>query len=364
MSDRYMMESHKLLWHLDRVEAWQKGERIAPLHIDAGLSKGCNIRCNYCFGKIQGNEFAKGLNKFISRDVLLNYMRDAGEAGVRSIALIGEAEPLVNPHVYEAIVIGKKSGADISLGTNGIMYDTGKAGQEALEHLTWIRFNLSASSPEAYRRVHNSPAFEECIRKIRFVVEHKRKMNLAVTVGIQMVLTPDNMGEVVPLARLSKTLGVDYLVIKQCSDTSGNEMGSFDRLEDYRTQVAADIFAEAENESEGDYRVIVKWKQLQNLGRRTYDACLGVPFLIYSGGDGRIYPCGQFFYRREEEFRMGDLNEMSFKQILESDRYWEVVNRVQCAVNVHKECYTNCRTNSINEFLWQLKHAPPHVNFV
>ena len=32
--DKYKMGGHKLLWHLDRVQAWQKGERIAPLSID------------------------------------------------------------------------------------------------------------------------------------------------------------------------------------------------------------------------------------------------------------------------------------------------------------------------------------------
>ena len=32
------MDSHKLFWHLDEVEAWQRGERVAPLHIDIGIS--------------------------------------------------------------------------------------------------------------------------------------------------------------------------------------------------------------------------------------------------------------------------------------------------------------------------------------
>ncbi|MCG8509879.1 MAG: iron-sulfur cluster assembly protein, partial [Rhodospirillales bacterium] len=58
--DTYRMNGHKMYWHLDRVNDWVKGKRVAPIHIDVGLSKGCNIRCHYCYGVTQGNFFKKG----------------------------------------------------------------------------------------------------------------------------------------------------------------------------------------------------------------------------------------------------------------------------------------------------------------
>ena len=124
-NDVYRMDGNKMLWHLERVAAWARGERIAPIHIDAGLSKGCNIKCHYCYGVTQGNFFRKGAERVFPREALLRYMREAGEVGVRSIALIGEAEPTLNPALYEAIVTGKKAGVDMSVGTNGVLWDTG-----------------------------------------------------------------------------------------------------------------------------------------------------------------------------------------------------------------------------------------------
>lgn len=360
MADTYLMDAHKLIWHLDRVQDWQNGKRIAPLHIDVGLSKGCNIRCQYCFGVLQGNFFKKGSEVYFPREPLLRYVREAGEVGVRSMAMIGEAEPLLNPHVYEAIVAGTKAGVDISLGTNGILFDTGPAGEEALDHLKWIRFNISAADDESYRRVHGSKDFSQACDKIRFCVSLKKRRNLAVTIGLQMVLTPSNVDQVIPLARLGKQLGVNYLVIKQCSDTVANDLKVYDRLGEYAA--FEDRLAEAEMLGDADYKVIVKWGKITNQGKRGYDSCLGVPFLLYSSGDGRLYPCGMFFDREEETYRMGDLTTLSFKEILESDRYWEVVERV-AALDVH-QCYANCRTHAINEFLWQLKHPPEHVNFI
>ena len=362
VDDKYLMDGHKMLWHLDRVAAWQKGERVAPIHIDVGLSKGCNIRCHYCYGVTQGNFFRKGADRYFPRDALLSYMRDAGEIGVRSMALIGEAEPLLNPHVYEAIREGTKAGVDMALGTNGLLLDTGRDGEEALEKLVWLRFNISAGTDYAYRRIHASKDFEVAKEKIRFCVETKRKKNLNTTVGLQMVLTPKNVDQVVPLAQLGAELGVDYLVVKQCSDTVDNDIGVYDQLDVYHTYT--EQLQEAESFSNDDYKVIIKWGKITNEGRRGYDNCLGAPFLLYSSGDGRIYPCGMWFDAREDEFRLGDLTEMRFKEIFESERYWDVIRKQSCCVDVHKECYSNCRTNAINEFLWSIKDAPPHVNFV
>ena len=94
MHDQYSMGGHKLFWHMDSVQKWMDGEHIVPLHIDVGLSKGCNIKCQYCYGVTQGNFFRKGSEVVFPRQALLNYMRGAGECGVKSLALIGEAEPL------------------------------------------------------------------------------------------------------------------------------------------------------------------------------------------------------------------------------------------------------------------------------
>lgn len=361
MSDKYMMDSSKMLWHLDKINDWQNGKRISPIHIDVGLSKGCNIRCEYCYGATQGNLFTRQKEVTFPREPLLRYMQDAGDIGVRSMALIGEAEPTLNPHLYEAIEVGKKAGVDISLGTNGLLFDTGKLGESALEHLTWIRFNISAASEEAYLKIHASKDFNIFKEKVRFCAETKRRKNLDVTIGLQMVLTHNNADQVVPLAKLGGELGADYLVVKQCSDTRDGDIGVFDKLGEYKN--FNELLKEAESHSRDDYNVIIKWNKITNEGKRGYNSCLGVPFLVYSSGDGKLFPCGMFFDHKSEEFLMGDFIKQSFKEIIESDRYWDVVKRVS-EIDVHKVCYSNCRTNEINEFLWKIKNPPNHVNFV
>jgi MoaA/NifB/PqqE/SkfB family radical SAM enzyme len=382
-NDKFLMDGNKMLWHLDRVEAWQRKERFAPVHIDQGLSKGCNIQCHYCYGVTQGNFYRAGAERVFPREALLNYMRSAGRIGVRSIAFIGEAEPTLNPALYEAIVLGKQCGVDISVATNGVRWRTDREGQAALEHLSWIRFNLSAASDASYRIIHASQEFARVLESIRHCVAYKHRHHLNVTVGLQMVLTPKDVNEVVPLARLGRETGVDYLQIKHCSDTVENDLGFFKRLAEYENYVP--ILKEAESYSTDDYRVIAKWDKITNHGNRRYDECLGAPFLLYGEGTGRLYTCGMFFDGKyEKDYVLGDLKTQSLEEVVFSDRYWEVIAKVRDQMNVHKECYANCRTHSCNNFLWDARlaggvtaevrenHAggyapgarPPHVNFI
>jgi MoaA/NifB/PqqE/SkfB family radical SAM enzyme len=311
---------------------------------------------------LQRNEYKKGVDNYFPREPLLRYMREAGEVGVRSMALIGESEPLLNPNVYDAILTGKKYGVDIGLGTNGILFDKGHAGEEALEHLTFIRFNISAASEESYRRLHGSTEYNVFLEKVRFVLDVKRRKNLPLTVGFQMVLTPQDVNEAVPLARMGKELGVDYFQIKQCADTQDNSLGFYDRLKDYMN--FEEILKEAETYSSDDYSVVVKWNYIKSAGARKFNKCLGAPFLLYSSGDGKLYSCGMFFNYREEELQLGDLTKHGFKEIIESERYKGIIKNIPSLIDVEKECYAACRTNSINEYLWMLKNPPDHVNFV
>ncbi len=361
MADQYRMDGHKLHWHLDRVNDWLNGKRIAPLHIDAGLSKGCNIRCEYCYGVTQGNFFKEGAKIYFPREPLLNYVKDAGEAGVRSMAIIGEAEPTLNPNLYDAIIAGHKAGMDMSLGTNGILLDTTEKGEEALANLKWVRFNISAADQQSYERIHGSKLFETALAKIRFCVETKKKNHLDLTVGLQSVLIPSNVNQMVPLAKLGRELGVDYFVIKHCSDTRENTLGVFDSLNEYHG--FEQLLKDAEAQSSEGYNVIVKWNKIMNEGKRRYDSCLCSPFLINSSGDGKVFPCGMFFFDRQDEFCMGDLTKQSFKDIIKSEQYWRVVERLK-HFDVHTECYSNCRGHYVCEYLWDLTHPPDHVNFI
>ena len=174
MKPNLLLDSHKLLWHLDRLKEWQEGKRIAPIHIDMGLTKDCNLRCLYCYGKVQKLDKSK-----IPKEPLIRFLKDAAEIGVKSVAMIGDGEPLMNPAVYDAVDAGYDSGLDLSMGTNGTMLKKEKL-PELLKKLVYIRFNISASEPASYSYIHQCPekCFNLAIENIKECVSIKKKHNI------------------------------------------------------------------------------------------------------------------------------------------------------------------------------------------
>lgn len=360
---RFRFDGHKMMHHLDRVMAWQNGERFAPIHIDMGLTKFCNTACIYCYAVVQN--MTKGT--MIGREALLSYIEDCGKLGVRSIGFIGDGEPTLNPALYDATVLAGKLGIDTSMATNGLLLDMDRA-HDLLQNMSWIRFNLSAGTPEGFRRVHQSREenFAELIEKIRELVRIKKEYGYKCTLGLQMVLIPECFDEVLPEAKLGAELGVDYFVIKHCSDSEYKEIGI--NYEEYLK--LGDMLREAESYSTADYVVQAKWNKINAAaesalykdGFRKYDVCYGTPFLLQISGNGKVYPCGPFF--NKERFYIGDLHEQSFYDMVSGERYWQVHQDVQASVDVHKDCAIGCRQDYVNKFLWDLKNPPEHINFI
>ena len=58
----------------------------------------------------------------------------------------------------------------------------------------------------------------------------KSKTKSKVTIGYQMVLMPEYADQCLPLASMSRDLGLDYLVVKHCSDDLN---GRFSRSSNY-----------------------------------------------------------------------------------------------------------------------------------
>ena len=363
-----ILDGHKLLWHKERVEAWLKGERIAPITIDCALTRRCNYRCVYCYGQLQAND-----EKKMTKDVIFKFLDDAAEIGVKAVSFVSDGESTCSASLNDAILRGKANGLDMALGTNGYLLKPGQL-ETILPALTYLRFNISAADPDNYSKIMGCK--KECFYKvcntIKDCVKIKKDNNLPVTIGLQMVLMPQFADQVIPLAKLGNQLEVDYLVIKHCSDDENGSLGV--NYTDYFNLI--DILKEAESLSTDKYQVKVKWSKVLSGGKRKYSRCYGPPFILQMSGSGLVAPCGMLFNRKYRKFHIGNITETSFKDIWLSDRYREVMDLIASdKFNAQTMCGTLCLQHKVNEFLWDLKHEggvlekaagnpPMHLNFI
>jgi MoaA/NifB/PqqE/SkfB family radical SAM enzyme len=187
-----------------------------------------------------------------------------------------------------------------------------------------------------------------------------------------MVLLPEFAGQIIPLAELGKELGVDYFVIKHCSDDQRGSLG----IDYSKYHNLVDILKEAEQYSDSDYVVKAKWSKLLSGGKRKYNRCYGPPFIMQFSGSGLVAPCGMLFNSKYKKYHIGNIVDTSFKEIWQSERYWEVI-RVIASENFDAKtmCGSLCLQHKVNEFLWDLKmdrrlldeadgEPPMHINFV
>jgi len=364
-----VLDGHKMLWHKDRVEAWLKGERIAPITIDCSLTRRCTYRCVYCYGQLQAND-----EKRMTKDVIFRFLDDAAEIGVKAVSFVSDGESTCSPHIYDAILRGKANGLDMALGTNGYLLKDERL-EEILPCLTYLRYNISAAEPRSYARIMGcgEKCFHKVINTIKKSVDIKRKKNLPVTLGIQMVLMPQFAGQIVPFAKMGKGLGVDYAIIKHCSDDEKGSLGI--KYSQYFDLVK--LLKEAEDLSTKDYLVKAKWSKILSDGKRKYTKCYGPAFIMQFSGSGLVAPCGMLFNDRfKKDFHIGNIADMSFKEIWKSKRYQDVLDYIRSdKFNPQTDCGTLCLQHKVNEFLWDLKQGkatlkemtadpPQHLNFV
>lgn len=364
-----ILDGSKLMWHKDRVRMWQEGKRIAPITIDMALTRACNYKCTYCYSKLQHNESTP-----LTWPILCRFLDDCKNIGVKAISLVSDGESTLHKDWVNFILAGYSRGLNMAIGTNG--YNITQAELRiVLRALTYIRFNISAAGSKDYAKIHGvePQAWYRVVSNIHQAVMIKRELNLPVTIGLQMVMTPDLIEQVLPLAELGKDLGVDYLVIKHCSDDENGSLGiDYSKYESFK-----DILRKAESMSTDKYRVAVKWSKILSGGKRAYSSCSGAQFIMQISGSGLVAPCGMLFNEKYKRYHIGNIAKTSFKELWQSKKYWEVMEelagRGTTQFDAKTMCGSLCLQHKTNEFLDDLlngiapktqKKEPDHINFI
>ena len=319
-----ILDSHKLPYHYDRVKAWDNGEQIAPVSVDMALTRACGAMCSFCYAMVQ--EPQERAN--IKTKEALNLLDDFAEIGVRGVSLISDGESTISKAYVPFIQHAAKIGIDVGNATNGWEWEPNKIDQ-VLPFLTWVRFTVAAGTPEGYAKImfkseKHTEVFDRAMSHIKYAVDLKKKLNLKVTLGIQMVLMPEFKDEIIPFAKLAVDLGVDYGVIKHCSD---DELGTLG-IDYSKYESMYSLITEAEKLSNDKTKIIAKWSKIKDKGVSSYNRLYGPQFLLQISGSGLVAPSGQFFNARYSKLHMGNFTEERFIDIFKSERYKRIMDYI------------------------------------
>ncbi|MEW6599726.1 MAG: radical SAM protein [Nitrospirota bacterium] len=356
MTDKYRIDSHKLLYHVPRVNAWMEGKNIYPVYMEISPSGACNHRCTFC-----GLDFMEYQNRYLDGDVLKERLAEMAGLGLKSVMYAGEGEPFLHKRMVEIINHTKKCGIDSAMTTNAVLMNETRA-SAILGDMEWIKVSINAGTPATYSAVHRTKEadFNTVISNLSNAARIRQANGYKCTLGMQMLLLPENKDEAVTLAGIARDIGMDYLVIKPYSQhllsktekysevKYSDQLSLADTLREFSTDAFSVIFRA---------RTMKKWDE----GERTYNRCLALPFWSYMDAGGGIWGCSA--YLGDDRFYYGNIYENTFKEIWEGEKRRNSLKWVEDELD-SSQCRVNCRMDEINRYLWELKNPPAHVNFI
>lgn len=353
MGDKIRMDSHKLIYHPQRVSEWMEGKNIYPIELEIGLTNACNHRCVFCAVDYTGYQPVR-----MEGHLLKKRIKEFSQKGVKSIIYAGEGEPLLHRDAVDLINETKNNGIDVAMSTNGVLL-TPEASRECLASLTWIRFSTAAITDTSYEKIHQCRKgdLQIVLKHMQEAVRVKREQGASTTIGVQLLLLPDNKDEVAAMARELKKIGVDYFTVKPFSQhpQSGNILQV-----DYQEML--DIEKELKEIATEDYKIYFRAHAMKKLVcERGYRQCLALPFMVYIDAKGNVWPC--IVFMGKEEMCYGNLYEESFEEIWEGARRKRLVEFFS-KMDLEANCRELCRLDEMNKYLSELKNPGEHVNFI
>lgn len=364
MPDKYKIDSHKLMYHTKRVtqwfdayQDWKKAKSIYPLYLEISPVGYCNHRCIFC-----ALDYMEYQHQKLDSVMLKSRLKEMAKLGIKSIMFAGEGEPTLHPDLPGILDVCSENNIDTALTTNMVPF-TKKNSESFIKNCKWIKVSINAGNKEAYAKIHqtNKNDFNRVIENMKYCVELKKSKNYKCTLGAQLLLIPENRDNVVALAKLTKKIGFDYIVVKPYSQHLLSKTTRYETI-DYSSYLY--LQKELKKIKSDNFNVIFRIHTMKKLKKTEdrYEKCNAVPFFwAYIQANGDVYGCSAFL--SNPAFCYGNIYKNTFKEIWEGKQRKKGFEFVHNQLNI-KDCRINCRMDEVNRYLWEILNPSEHVNFI
>jgi len=320
----------KLLHHLDRVAAWQRGVVPAPVTMEFDLTGRCNHRCPKCCGGYRSGD--------VSADDARDWLAQMAAYGVRGVMFTGGGEPLLHPQAVDLIERAATAGMSVGLITNGTLLTAGQA-DRLVELCEWVRVSIDAGTPDQYRLTHGMGPenFLRAWKAVAMLANARDRRGAACTVGIGYLVSETTAGGILAAHRMANEAGADYLQLRPFLGEGA--------------PLAPDLL-----HLPGRCRVVCSEAKYVAMGQeRNYTTCHGAWFTGVVQADGSMPVCchgrgGPYF---------ADLHEIGFAAAWESAEHRRAIERVELS-----RCPMRCRNHGLSEWLEIVRRPVMHEAFV
>lgn len=212
---------------------------VGPLWVQLEISNRCNIACTFCAmhgpgrftrdgfavpGESDGFGYDEGVAQWLggqlqTREMSMDIFRSAVDQtrteGAEDYNLCGLGEPTMNKAYPEMIKYIRKTGARVSLDTNGLrLLARGEIEKLIPLGLHGLHISINAASDATYRQVNGTTnslrRIQEMLQRLRREKEVMRSEEPHLL--LSMVITQDNYSEISSFVRFAETVGARQVV--------------------------------------------------------------------------------------------------------------------------------------------------------
>lgn len=286
------------------------------------LADMCNFKCEFCPPDKRSYKMFD-IDKF--REVLdVASVTPIFGIWYNRIQLNGNGEPLLYPHIAEAIRIAKERFPWCEFTTNGYLLDEKKAREVLEAGIDEINISLTGIDPQVYRHFQGSGIpYDHCVRQLRTVVRNVRRlarirdeMGAKTRIQLRYIRSDDSSDHLKDYIAFWKGTGVDEIFV--------TSLWSFKR---------------------------------PGKGKRKFKvlACSNAPRRYQISANGEVFPCTCNY--DDKRNRVGDINQMPFGEIIHSRKFLdEKRRRMSCDLNLVPKSCLSCENRTLRDLGEELRH--------
>ncbi len=355
----------KVFAHLERLQAWQRGDRPAPITLEWDLSNRCTLGCDHChFAHTHVRGPWTGLERVMpdayantgdlaDPALVFRALDEAAAAGVQAVVWSGGGEPTTHPQWSSALVVAQSVGLQQGMYTLG-GHLTQQSAQVLAALTSWVVVSLDAVDADTYAAEKHVSAdrFEAACQGIRWLAEAG-----TTTVGVSFLIHAGNWKRVYAMRTLALDLGATYVTFRPRIDCAPDDSAADGLDRDWITEALPVLEQVSIFEVVGSSSFVEcdpsRFRAYRDWTGRSYTTCHAIKLNATITPDGRVWVCPQ--RRGMAESCLGDLRTESFSDL------WA---RHPGQWTDFADCRVMCRLHGVNEQLAPVFAEYQHLAFV
>ena len=300
------------------VSKWTKKNyhRGNPIAISIEPTTSCNLRCPECPSGLRSFSRPIGMLQPELNTTIIDQLKKE----LTYITYYFQGEPYLNKDFTDMVSYATKHNIYSATSTNAHYLTDDNCKKTIESGLSRLIISIDGVKQESYGKYRIGGSLEKVIEGTKNIVKWKKEMGSKTPfIMWQFIVFGHNEGEIEEIRKLSKEVGVDYLALKTAQI--------------YNFEEGSDLLPKNPK-----YSRYVKQGVAYKIKNGLLNHCWRMWHACVITWDGKVVPC---CFDKDGEYRLGELNSSTFKQIWRSqgyERFRKLILKSRKNIDICKNC--------------------------